>query len=222
MELKIANAQVIINYAAFLEENKYFEESFKVSCRILVRRIELTIRCTREGSSYSISRSLSKFGTSICPNSSNDTAERSSNERATYSNRLSKIALRSSANPSSSCMPNSKKSTVSPSALWGYTTEHLPLCKIPTSSKCSQFTLQRLPPTLGYPPLDRYTSERWTRYLIERRPTCAGDLRRWRGSLERLIGLGRFTRMPVNSVILGSCQSSGKSGMALKVSTHLL
>jgi pre-mRNA-splicing factor SYF1 len=30
LELKIANAQVIVNYAAFLEENKYFEESFKV------------------------------------------------------------------------------------------------------------------------------------------------------------------------------------------------
>lgn len=30
MELKIANAQVIVNYATFLEENKYFEESFKV------------------------------------------------------------------------------------------------------------------------------------------------------------------------------------------------
>ncbi|KAJ7184232.1 hypothetical protein C8R46DRAFT_983231 [Mycena filopes] len=30
LELRIANAQVIINYAAFLEENKYFEESFKV------------------------------------------------------------------------------------------------------------------------------------------------------------------------------------------------
>lgn len=31
LELRIANAQVIVNYAAFLEENKYFEESFKVS-----------------------------------------------------------------------------------------------------------------------------------------------------------------------------------------------
>jgi pre-mRNA-splicing factor SYF1 len=30
MELKIANAQVIVNYATFLEENKYWEESFKV------------------------------------------------------------------------------------------------------------------------------------------------------------------------------------------------
>jgi hypothetical protein len=30
MELKIANAQVIVNYANFLEENKYWEESFKV------------------------------------------------------------------------------------------------------------------------------------------------------------------------------------------------
>ncbi|KAF8644139.1 hypothetical protein AX16_008666 [Volvariella volvacea WC 439] len=30
LELRIANAQIIINYAAFLEENHYFEESFKV------------------------------------------------------------------------------------------------------------------------------------------------------------------------------------------------
>ncbi|KAJ3275772.1 hypothetical protein HDV01_007239 [Terramyces sp. JEL0728] len=30
MDLKIATPQVIINYAAFLEENKYFEESFRV------------------------------------------------------------------------------------------------------------------------------------------------------------------------------------------------
>lgn len=31
LELRIANAQIIINYAAFLEENKYYEDSFKVS-----------------------------------------------------------------------------------------------------------------------------------------------------------------------------------------------
>ncbi|KAF8078124.1 hypothetical protein FPV67DRAFT_1464273 [Lyophyllum atratum] len=30
LELRIANAQIIINYALFLEENKYFEESFKI------------------------------------------------------------------------------------------------------------------------------------------------------------------------------------------------
>jgi len=30
LELRIANAQIIVNYASFLEENKYFEESFKV------------------------------------------------------------------------------------------------------------------------------------------------------------------------------------------------
>ncbi|KAK0527028.1 pre-mRNA-splicing factor syf1 [Tilletia horrida] len=30
LELKIANPQVIVNYAAFLEENKYFEDAFKV------------------------------------------------------------------------------------------------------------------------------------------------------------------------------------------------
>ena len=31
LDLRIANAQIIVNYAAFLEENKYYEESFKVS-----------------------------------------------------------------------------------------------------------------------------------------------------------------------------------------------
>ena len=30
MDLRIANAQIIVNYASFLEENDYFEESFKV------------------------------------------------------------------------------------------------------------------------------------------------------------------------------------------------
>ncbi|KAI0831159.1 spliceosome complex protein [Trametes gibbosa] len=30
LDLRIANAQIIVNYAAFLEENKYYEESFKV------------------------------------------------------------------------------------------------------------------------------------------------------------------------------------------------
>lgn len=29
-ELKIANAQIVINFANFLEENQYWEESFKV------------------------------------------------------------------------------------------------------------------------------------------------------------------------------------------------
>ena len=36
MDLRIANAQIIVNYAAFLEENKYYEESFKVRiCKIV-------------------------------------------------------------------------------------------------------------------------------------------------------------------------------------------
>lgn len=36
LELRIANAQIIINFAAFLEENKYFEDSFKVRTIIFV------------------------------------------------------------------------------------------------------------------------------------------------------------------------------------------
>jgi len=30
LELRIANAQIIVNYALFLEENQYFEDSFRV------------------------------------------------------------------------------------------------------------------------------------------------------------------------------------------------
>ena len=32
LDLKIATPQIIINYALFLEENKYYEEAFKVNC----------------------------------------------------------------------------------------------------------------------------------------------------------------------------------------------
>lgn len=45
MELKIANAQVIVNYAQFLEENKYYEESFKV-CSVLDGRDPRTLNTT--------------------------------------------------------------------------------------------------------------------------------------------------------------------------------
>jgi pre-mRNA-splicing factor SYF1 len=40
MDLKIANAQVIVNYAAFLEENQYWEDSFKVR---LVRLLSFSL-----------------------------------------------------------------------------------------------------------------------------------------------------------------------------------
>ena len=32
LDLKISNPQIIINFAVFLEEHRYFEESFKVGC----------------------------------------------------------------------------------------------------------------------------------------------------------------------------------------------
>lgn len=39
LDLRIANAQIIVNYASFLEENKYYEESFKVSTTGVSHRI---------------------------------------------------------------------------------------------------------------------------------------------------------------------------------------
>lgn len=69
MELKIANAQVIVNYAQFLEENKYYEESFKV-CFVSVSkapRSQCHIRCMKGVSIFSSTQSLSSCGTSIYP-----------------------------------------------------------------------------------------------------------------------------------------------------------
>jgi len=43
LELRIANAQIIVNYAVFLEENHYFEDSFKV----LPILLNLTVRLTQ-------------------------------------------------------------------------------------------------------------------------------------------------------------------------------
>ena len=33
LDLRIATPQIIINFATFLEEHRYFEEAFKVSCQ---------------------------------------------------------------------------------------------------------------------------------------------------------------------------------------------
>lgn len=69
LELRIANAQIIINYAAFLEENKYFEDSFKVQ-QSLVSSCEPPDNCDRymsEESNCSHSLYHSKYGTRICP-----------------------------------------------------------------------------------------------------------------------------------------------------------
>lgn len=51
LELRIANAQVIVNYAAFLEENLYYEESFKVrnacvQCTMLLKMCQVYERGT--------------------------------------------------------------------------------------------------------------------------------------------------------------------------------
>lgn len=78
LELRIANAQVIVNYAAFLEENKYYEESFKVNIPLRVVTAVpntdafLYDRCTSEGSSSAQSLCRSRFGTSIWRSLSSD------------------------------------------------------------------------------------------------------------------------------------------------------
>lgn len=74
LELRIANAQVIINYAAFLEDNKYFEESFKVSIAdsyftgLTDMHACRDCRFMNAASSSSRSLSRSRSGTSTCQN----------------------------------------------------------------------------------------------------------------------------------------------------------
>lgn len=72
LELRIANAQIIVNYAAFLEENKYFEESFKVipNPKYEDAYADVIVRFTNEVLNCLLSLSPSKYGTSICQSSS--------------------------------------------------------------------------------------------------------------------------------------------------------
>jgi Tfp pilus assembly protein PilF len=73
LELKIANAQVIVNYAAFLEENKYYEESFKVRRSSPdLRQALMPFRCMSAASNSSRSLCRLKFGTYISLSSSSD------------------------------------------------------------------------------------------------------------------------------------------------------
>lgn len=91
-ELKIANAQIVINYANFLEENEYWEESFKVGfshSRFVTQRLTSCDRFTSVVSTCSATRSHSSFGTPTSRNSSSVTAVTRSNELVIYSNKLS-------------------------------------------------------------------------------------------------------------------------------------
>lgn len=49
MDLRIANAQIIVNYASFLEENHYFEESFKVNLNFAVSADDLILQVYERG-----------------------------------------------------------------------------------------------------------------------------------------------------------------------------
>lgn len=75
-ELKIANAQIVINYANFLEENQYWEESFKVSflspSLVSMSSCRADWRCARSTnaeSTCSRTRSRLRSGTPTSPSS---------------------------------------------------------------------------------------------------------------------------------------------------------
>jgi hypothetical protein len=102
LELRIANAQIIVNYAAFLEENKYFEDSFKV----YERGVELftfpvsfeiwNIYLSKFVKRY-VSHSVFYVSRLLIP----CRAERNWNGPGIFSNRRSRNVLRSTVNHSS-------------------------------------------------------------------------------------------------------------------------
>ena len=69
LELRIANAQIIVNYAQFLEANMYFEESFKVG--VITRRREnhetFVNRCMNVAWNFSHSLYRLNYGISTYP-----------------------------------------------------------------------------------------------------------------------------------------------------------
>ncbi|CAG8589238.1 24475_t:CDS:10 [Dentiscutata erythropus] len=68
LELKIANPQIIINYANFLEENKYFEESFKVYERgVELFNYPIAFEIWNSGSKLERARDLFEQALEKCP-----------------------------------------------------------------------------------------------------------------------------------------------------------
>jgi hypothetical protein len=126
LELKIANAQVIVNYAQFLEENKYFEESFKV----YERGVELfTFPVSFEIWNTYLSKFTKRYVSTRIPawgtqNTShrflrqNLRVVRSWSAPEICSNRRWKNALRSLANPYSSCTLSLRRITAWLNVQW--------------------------------------------------------------------------------------------------------
>lgn len=137
LDLRIANAQIIVNYAAFLEENKYYEESFKV----YERGVELfTFPVSFEIWNIYLAKFVKRYVGILSPRLSVliltviYRAAPNSKEQGTCSSRHSRNALRRTANPSSSCTPSSRRSMVLPSVPWRSTTGQHKSSRIPTSS----------------------------------------------------------------------------------------
>jgi pre-mRNA-splicing factor SYF1 len=190
MELKIANAQVIVNYATFLEENKYWEESFK----IYERGIELfNFPIAFEIWNIYLSKFVKRYG----------------GKKLERARDLFEQALENC--PEKFCkvlfLMYAKLEEEHGLAKRAMGIYDRAATTVQPSDKFDMFSIYIAKATanFGLPA---------TRPIYER----AIDSQRWRGSWAKLIVLGRSWHMLLSSVILGLNLNSGLNGMLSRVS----
>lgn len=164
IDLRIATPQIIMNYAVFLEEHRYFEEAFQVRSLLPHHPLSPTSptvpRPTRRGSLSSAGPTYSTFGTPTSSSSPSATfpilpnelgvgktkgvgllrAVRSWSGRGTCSSSAWRPVRPSSPRASSSCTPSWRRSTGSPGTPCPSTTgPPVPSSSLPPQSRVARW-----------------------------------------------------------------------------------
>ncbi|KAF7338659.1 Pre-mRNA-splicing factor SYF1 [Mycena venus] len=199
LELRIANAQIIINYAAFLEENKYFEESFKV----YERGVELfTFPVSFEIWNIYLSKFVKRYGGSKL--------ERA---RDLFEQALEKCPPKSSKPLFLMYAKLEERTLGSPSGPCLFSTAQLKPLRTRTSSRCSLYILRRLQPTTDSQPLGQSMSGLSKSFPTAKRPRCACASRHWSVNWVKSTVRAQSTRTLRNSAIRELTLSSGANGI---------
>lgn len=221
LELKIANAQVIVNYAQFLEDNKYFEESFKIYERGIelfnfpiafeLWNIYLSKFVKRyHGSKLERTRDLFEQALEKCPSKfCKPLFLMYAQLEEEYG--LAKRAMGIYERAANSVQDTDKfevSATVLPLMPW-FTL----LIQSALLYRCIQSTSQRLPRTLGFLPLVQSTNGRSKSFRTDRRPRCVSDSPPSNASWERSTERVRCMLMLLNSATLEHSPNSGVNGI---------
>jgi tetratricopeptide (TPR) repeat protein len=235
LELKIANAQTIVNYATFLEENKYFEESFKV----YERGIELfNFPVAFEIWNIYLSKFVKRYVSSCLESQVRLLMPLKGGKKLERARDLFEQALENC--PPKHCKPlylmyaqleeehglakramgiyDRAATTVQDEDKFDVSTREVTDTAL--TIRCTRFTLPRRLPTLVFLPHDLSTSGLWKLCRTERLPKCVAALLLSSASSAKSTVLVPSMPTPVNSATLARTPISGKSGTNSKVSCN--